>query len=82
MVPSTHHQPYLPVGRQVESTFGTVRHPTRQTKGCGTWKANMSMVFKLATGVEKPWHRLHGHQIIGLLLQDASFVDGEIKEVA
>jgi transposase-like protein len=76
------HWRHLRTTNPIESTFGTVRHRTRQTKGCGSRKATLSMVYKLATEAEKTWQRLHGHQVIELLLQGASFVDGEMKNVA
>ena len=31
----------------IESTFSTVRHRTRQTKGCGSRNATLMMVYKL-----------------------------------
>lgn len=30
----------------IESTFATIRHRSRQTKGCGSRTATLSMVFK------------------------------------
>lgn len=76
------HWRHLRTTNPIESTFGTVRHRTRQTKGCGSRKATLSMVYKLATEAEKTWQRLHGHQIIELLLRGTQFVDGEMKKVA
>ncbi len=66
----------------IESTFGTVRHRTRQTKGCGSRKATMSMVYKLATEAEKRWKRLHGYKLISKVIEGVKFVDGEMKERA
>lgn len=65
----------------IESTFATVRHRTRQTKGCGTRLATLSMVFKLAMSAEKRWQKMHGYKQIQEMLRGARFVDGlPVKE--
>jgi transposase-like protein len=66
----------------IESTFGTVRHRTRQTKGCGSRNATLMMVYKLATQAEKNWQRLHSSKLIELVVQGVQFEDGEIKIAA
>ena len=76
------HWRHLRTTNPIESTFGTVRHRTRQTKGCGSRKATMMMVFKLATEAEKNWQRLHSYKLIELVVQDVEFENGEIKKVA
>jgi len=76
------HWRHLRTTNPIESTFGTVRHRTRQTKGCGSQKATMMMVFKLATEAEKKWQRLHNYQLIDLVVQGREFEDGELKKVA
>ena len=51
------------------------RHALGTTKGCGSRKATLSMVFKLALEAEKQWRRsmatLNGHALL---------TDGEIKK--
>ena len=76
------HWRHLRTTNPIESTFGTVRHRTRQTKGCGSQKATMMMVFKLATEAEKNWQRLHRFKLIDLVVQGVEFENGEIKKVA
>ena len=66
----------------IESTFATVRHRTRQTKGCGSRIATLTMVFKLATQAEKHWRRLNGYKLIPQVLQGVKFVDGVLKNAA
>lgn len=66
----------------IESTFATVRHRTRQTKGCGSRLATLTMVFKLAREAEKHWRRINGYQLIEKVLQGVKCVDGELKEAA
>ena len=50
--PAMHWQ-HIRTTNPIESTFATVRHRTRQTKGCGSRLATLTMVFKLATSAEK-----------------------------
>jgi len=76
------HWRHLRTTNPIESTFGTVRHRTRQTKGCGSRKATLSMVFKLATEAQKHWQRLHCYKLIGLVVDGVQFVDGELKKAA
>ncbi len=76
------HWIHLRTTNPIESTFATVRHRTRQTKGCGSRKATLTMVYKLATEAQKHWRRLNGHNQIPLVLRGEEFVDGELKEAA
>ena len=66
----------------IESTFATVRHRTRRTKGAGSRAATLTMVFKLALEAQKRWHRLQGYNLIPLVAQGVRFVDGEIDQAA
>jgi len=70
------HWVHLRTTNPIESTFATVRHRTRRTKGCGSRMATLTMVFKLATEAEKHWRKLNNHDLIFRLLQGAIFVDG------
>lgn len=66
----------------IESTFATVRHRTRQTKGCGSRKATLSMVYKLATEAEKSWRRLNASKLIQFIIRGERFVDGQLEKAA
>lgn len=76
------HWVHLRTTNPIESTFATVRHRTRQTKGCGSRLATLTMVFKLATEAEKHWRRLNGHELIPKVIQRVKFVDGLLAEAA
>ena len=76
------HWLHLRTTNPIESTFATVRHRTRQTKGCGSRLATLTMVFKLTRAAEKRWRRLNGHQLIAKVIEGVKFVDGELKEAA
>ncbi len=77
-----HHWRHLRTTNPIESTFGTVRHRTRQTKGCGSRKATLMMVYKLATEAEKKWQRLHGSEWLAKVVEGVPFVDGIMKKAA
>ena len=71
------HWPHLRTTNPIESTFATVRHRTRQTKGCGSRTATMSLVFKLAKEAEKGWRRLRGYRLIAQVIEGVKCVNGE-----
>ncbi len=73
------HWVHLRTTNPIESTFATVRHRTRQTRGCGSRITTLTMVFKLATEAEKHWRRLNGHQLIPHLVDGDTFLDGELQ---
>jgi len=64
----------------IESTFATVRHRTKRTKGCGSRLATLTMVFKLALEAQKTWKRIKGHHLIGKVIDGVRFVNGEMLE--
>lgn len=74
--PAMHWQ-HIRTTNPIESTFATIRHRTRQTKGCGSRKATLSMVFKLASEAEKRWRRLRGYELISKVILGIKFKDGE-----
>jgi putative transposase len=75
------HWVHLRTTNPIESTFATVRLRTARTKGCGSRATCLTMVFKLAQCAERRWHRLHGKELLGEIVEGVKFVDG-IKEVA
>ena len=77
-----HHWRHLRTTNPIESTFGTVRQRTRQTKGCGSRKATLMMVYKLVTEAEKKWQRLHGCKWLAKVVEGVPFIDGVMKEAA
>ncbi len=73
--PAEHWQ-HIRSTNPIESTFATVRHRHRQTKGCGSRAATLAMVFKLAREAEKRWRRIDSYQLIVKLLAGVKFEDG------
>jgi transposase-like protein len=60
----------------IESTFATVRHRTRKTKGCGSRRATLMMVFKLCIEASKRWRKLQGYSRIMEIVEGIQFIDG------
>jgi putative transposase len=76
------HWGHLRTTNPIESTFATIRLRHRRTKGNGTRKASLTMMFKLAQSAEKHWRRLNGHHQIVLLLEGKVFTDGVLQHAA
>lgn len=80
--PADHWQ-HIRTTNPIESTFASIRHRSRQTKGCGSRKATLSMIFKLAIEAEKKWRRLRGSILISKIVNGVKFKDGEeVKQAA
>jgi transposase-like protein len=77
-----HHWAHLRSTNPIESTFATVRHRTRQTKGCGSRLATLTMVYKLSREAEKHWRKLNRSELIEKVLAGKVFVDGELQQAA
>jgi putative transposase len=75
------HWTHLRTTNPIESTFATIRLRHRRTKGSGTRRASLAMMFKLAQSAQKHWRRLNGHEQITYLLQGDKFIDG-IRQAA
>lgn len=75
------HWKHIRTTNPIESTFATVRHRTRQTKGCGSRLATLSMVFKLAQAAERRWRKLDGSKLIAGVIAGATYINGEMKTI-
>ncbi len=77
------HWGHIRTTNPIESTFASIRHRSRQTKGCGSRRATLSMVFKLSREAEKRWRRLNGSILISKIVNRVKFKDGEeVKQAA
>ena len=76
------HWAHLRTTNPIESTFATIRLRHRRTKGNGTRRTSLAMMFKLAESASKKWRRLRGYEQITLVVQGQKFVDGTLKEYA
>jgi transposase-like protein len=76
---TTGHRPQV---GPIESTFATIRLRHRRTKGNGTRRASLAMMFKLAESAAKKWNRLRSYEKITLVIEGRSFQDGILQEPA
>ena len=76
------HWKHLRTTNPIESTFATIRLRHRRTKGSGSRRASLTMMFKLAQSAQKGWRRLNGHQHITHLLEGKKFIDGVLQDAA
>jgi putative transposase len=77
------HWMHLRTTNPIESTFATVRLRTKKTKGHGSRKAALAMVFKLAQSASRRWRALNGSELISDVIEGVIFVDGvRTKQVA
>jgi transposase-like protein len=76
------HWKHLRTTNPIESTFATIRHRHSRTKGSGSRRTSLAMMFKLAKAAEKHWRKLDGQKQITLLLEGKKFVNGLLKDAA
>ena len=73
--PAEHWQ-HIRTTNPIESTFATVKHRTRQSRGCFSRDTIVASVFKLLLEAEKRWARLRGYQRLADVINLIQFVDG------
>ena len=79
--PAQHWQS-LRTSNPIESTFGTIRHRTKRSKGCLTRDGMLHMMFKLGQCAEKNWRRLRGFDYLAKVITGVKFKDGiEVTQV-
>ena len=76
------HWRHIRTTNPIESAFATIRLRHRRTKGSGSRRTSLAMMFKLGVHAEKRWRRLNGHEQILQLTQGKKFVDGIMQEGA
>jgi putative transposase len=70
------HWMHLRTTNPIESTFATVRLRHRKTKGNGTRKACLAMVFKLMQSAAKRWRALNGAELLPDVIAGIPFQNG------
>ena len=73
--PAQHWQS-LRTTNPIESTFATIRHRTKRSRGCLSRDGMLSMMFKLSQCAEKKWRRLRGFDYLAKVVQGVPFKDG------
>ena len=79
--PAQHWQS-IRTSNPIESTFGTIRHRTKRSKGCLSRDSMLHMMFKLGQCAEKNWRKLRGFKYLAKVVTGIKFKDGiEVTEV-
>lgn len=79
--PAQHWQS-IRTSNPIESSFATIRHRTKRSKGCLSRDGMLHMMFKLGQCAEKNWRRLRGFDYLAKVVIGIKFKDGiEVTEV-
>ena len=79
--PAQHWQS-IRTSNPIESTFATIRHRTKRSKGCLSRDGMLHMMFKLGQCAEKKWRRLRGFNYLAKVIIGIKFKDGvEVMQV-
>jgi putative transposase len=73
--PAKHWQS-IRTSNPIESTFGTIRHRTKRSKGCLSRDGMLYMMFKLGMCAEDNWRRLRGFSHLAQVITGVKFRDG------
>jgi transposase-like protein len=74
------HWTHLRTTNPIESTFATVRHRTKVTRGPGSRTAGLAMAFKLIEAAQDRWRAVNAPHLVALVRAGAMFVNGKLVE--
>jgi transposase-like protein len=74
------HWVHLRTTNPIESTFATVRHRTKVTKGPGSRAAGLAMAFKLIQSAQDHWRLVNAPHLVALVRAGATFINGKLVE--
>lgn len=79
--PAMHWQS-IRTSNPIESSFGTIRHRTKRSKGCLSRDGMLHMMYKLGQCAQENWRRLRGFNSLGKVITGVKFKDGiEIEKI-
>lgn len=73
--PARHWQ-HIKTTNPIESTFATVKHRTRKSRGCFSRETIVASTFKLLQEAQKRWKKLYGHKQLADVVNLIKFKDG------
>ena len=73
--PAQHWQS-IRTSNPIESTFATIRHRTKRSKGCLNRDGMLHMMFKLGQCAEENWRKLRGFDYLAKVITGVKFKDG------
>ncbi len=74
------HWIHLRTTNPIESTFATVRHRTKITRGPGSRAAGLAMAFKLIQAAQDRWRAVNAPHLVALVRAGAVFENGKLIE--
>ena len=74
------HWVHLRTTNPIESTFGTVRHRTKITRGPGSKAAGLAMAYKLIEAAQAHWRAVNAPHLVALVRAGARFEAGRLVE--
>src|SRR5690349_7490614 len=74
------HWVHLRTTNPIESTFATVRHRSKITKGPGSRAAGLAMAFKLIESAQDRWRAVNAPHLVALVRTGAIFINGKLIE--
>jgi transposase-like protein len=74
------HWIHLRTTNPIESTFATVRHRTKITRGPGSRAAGLAMAFKLIEAAQDRWRAVNAPHLVALVRAGATFEGGKLVE--
>jgi transposase-like protein len=74
------HWIHLRTTNPLESTFATVRHRTKITRGPGSRAAGLAMAFKLIEAAQARWRAVNAPHLVALVRAGATFNAGKLVE--
>lgn len=75
------HWTHIRTTNVIESSFATIRHRTRQAKGCVTRITMLTMIYKMGLCAEDGWRKLRGFRHLAKVIEGVKFKDGiEVTE--
>jgi transposase-like protein len=74
------HLIHLRTTNPIESTFATVRHRTKVTRGPGSRAAGLAMAFKLVEAAQARWRAVNAPHLVALVRAGATFMAGKLVE--
>jgi transposase-like protein len=74
------HWIHLRTTNPIESTFATVRHRTKITRGPGSRAAGLAMAFQLIQAAQGRWRAVNAPHLVALVRAGATFEGGKLVE--
>ena len=74
------HWIHLRTTNPIESTFASVRHRTKITRGPGSKAAGLAMAYKLIIAAQQRWRAVNAPHLVALVRAGATFVNGRLAE--